>query len=187
MSAMHAFFEQDIRNKLIDYSTDVERLASPEDVLNRLNDITSEKTRVRVLGASRFPVKFGDWRHIELGKTVFFHKDVPRGWVEEWAAFVTSGHALALMTARICLAPFTWTELSRMLDPVGIDRCPFELAHKHGMRDGYLCPVGGRWVVGFWSPRILDQGPAQSEPSEQRPPRRVRSHRRRVATASRPG
>jgi LuxR family quorum sensing-dependent transcriptional regulator len=158
MSAMHAFFEQDIRNKLIDYSTDVERLASPEDVLNRLNDITSEKTRVRVLGASRFPVKFGDWRHIELGKTVFFHKDVPRGWVEEWAAFVTSGHALALMTARICLAPFTWTELSRMLDPVGIDRCPFELAHKHGMRDGYLCPVGGRWVVGFWSPRILDQG-----------------------------
>ena len=45
-----------------------------------------------------------------------------------------------------------------MLDPVGIDRWAFELAHKHGMRDGYLCPVGGRWVVGFWSPKMLDHG-----------------------------
>ena len=44
---------------------------------------------------------------------------------------------------------------SRLLDPVGIDRWPFELALKHGMRDGYLCPVGGRWVVAFWSPRVL--------------------------------
>jgi LuxR family quorum sensing-dependent transcriptional regulator len=26
------------------------------------------------------------------------------------------------------------------------------------MRDGYLCPVGGRWVVAFWSPRPLDHG-----------------------------
>jgi LuxR family quorum sensing-dependent transcriptional regulator len=45
-----------------------------------------------------------------------------------------------------------------MLDPVGIDRWPFELALKYGMRDGYICPVGGRWVVGFWSPRVLEDG-----------------------------
>jgi LuxR family quorum sensing-dependent transcriptional regulator len=42
-----------------------------------------------------------------------------------------------------------------MLDPIGIDRWPFELALKYGMREGYLCPVGGRWVVGFWSPTVL--------------------------------
>jgi LuxR family quorum sensing-dependent transcriptional regulator len=41
-----------------------------------------------------------------------------------------------------------------MLDPVGIDRWPFDLALK-GMRDGYVCPIGGRWVVGWWAPRIL--------------------------------
>jgi LuxR family quorum sensing-dependent transcriptional regulator len=43
-----------------------------------------------------------------------------------------------------------------MLDPVGIDRWTIDLAHKYGMRDGYVCPVGGRWVVVFWSPRVLD-------------------------------
>ena len=45
-----------------------------------------------------------------------------------------------------------------MLDPVGIDRWPFELALKYGMRDGYVCPVGGRWVVAFWSPKLLAHG-----------------------------
>jgi DNA-binding CsgD family transcriptional regulator len=34
-------------------------------------------------------------------------------------------------------------------------RGPFDLALKHGMRDGYICPVGGRWLVAFWSPRLL--------------------------------
>jgi len=43
-----------------------------------------------------------------------------------------------------------------MLDPVGIDRWPVDLAHKYGMRDGYLCPVGGRWIIGFSSPKPLD-------------------------------
>jgi hypothetical protein len=29
------------------------------------------------------------------------------------------------------------------------------------MRDGYLCPVGGRWVVAFWSPGVLNHNFAQ--------------------------
>ena len=155
MSERQPFFDQDAKAKLTDYSMEVEGLASPDEVLNRLDDIVSEKNAVRVQGANRFSVKVGDWRHIELGKNVFVHRGVPRGWTEEWRAFVASGHPVGLMTARMCLAPFTWTELSRMLDPVGIDRWPFELALKHGMRDGYLCPVGGRWIVAFWSPRVL--------------------------------
>src|SRR6516165_2147198 len=156
MSDKQAFFDQDTRTKLIDYSMEVESMVSPNEVLNRLDEISSKKNLIRVHGAQRFSVKVGDWRNIELGKTVFFHKAVPRGWLEEWIAFLTAGHhPLALMTGRVCLAPFTWTELSRMIDPVGIDRWPFELALKYGMRDGYVCPVGGRWVVGWWSPRVL--------------------------------
>ena len=155
MLARQPFFDQETITKLIEHSTDVAHLAYPADVLNKLHEIVSEKTQIRVHGATRFPVKVGDWRNIEIGKTVFFHSGVPQGWIEEWSAFVANGHPLALMTARMCLAPFTWTELSRMLDPVGIDRWPFELALKHGMRDGYVCPVGGRWVIGFWSPKIL--------------------------------
>jgi LuxR family quorum sensing-dependent transcriptional regulator len=149
------YFDQETRSRLIDYSMEVETLATPDEVLNRLHDITSEKNPIRVLGANRFSIKVGDWRRIELGKNVFVHSDAPPGWLEEWSAFVASGHPMGLMTARMCLAPFTWTELSRMLEPIGIDRWPFELAMKYRMRDGYLCPVGGRWVVTFWSTGVL--------------------------------
>ena len=143
---------------IIDYSVDVTSVTTPEHVLTRLHDTIAATTALRVLGANRFSVKVGDWRRLQLGKTVFVHPDVPRGWMDEWAAFVAGGHPIGLMTARMCLAPFTWTELSRMLEPVGVDRWPFELALKYGMRDGYLCPVGGRWVVAFWSPKPLSSG-----------------------------
>jgi len=150
------FFDQETRINIIDYSMEVENLATPNEVLNRLHDIVSRNNLVRVHGANRFPTKVGDWRRVEIGKNAFIHHSVPQGWTEEWTAFVKSGHCLGLMTARMCLAPFSWKEMTRMLDPVGIDRWPVDLAHKHGMRDGYLCPVGGRWVVGFWSPKVLD-------------------------------
>jgi LuxR family quorum sensing-dependent transcriptional regulator len=155
MALVHAFFDDTTTARIIDYSLEVENLATPNEVLNRLHDIISTKTPIRVQGANRFSLKPGDWRRLEHGKTIFIHREVPRGWLEEWVAFVTSGYPSGLMLARMCLAPFTWTELLRMLDPVGVDRWPFELALKFGMRDGYLCPVGGRWAVGFWSQKIL--------------------------------
>ena len=156
MSAAQSYFDQETTTRIIDYTLEIESFRTPDEVLSRLDDIISEKKPIRVHGANRFSVKVGDWRRIELGKNVFVHRDVPQGWVEEWAAFVASGHPIGLMTARTCLAPFTWTELSRLLDPIGIDRWFFELALKHGMRDGYLCPVGGRWLVAFWSPGVLN-------------------------------
>src|SRR5262249_17957491 len=154
MAQDREFFREETRTKLLDFCMEVERLGNPADVLNSLHDIVRE-TLLNVLGANRFSVKVGDWRRVEIGKTAFIHKSVPQSWVDEWTAFVANGHPIGIMTARMCLAPFTWTELSRMLDPVGADRWPFELALKYGMRDGYLCPVGGRWVVGFWSPKLL--------------------------------
>jgi len=156
MLAKHTYFDQETSMRIIDYTVQVESLQTPDEVLNTLDAIISEIKPIRVHGANRFSVKVGDWRRIELGRNVFVHHDVPKGWVEEWAAFVARGHPLGLMTARTCLAPFTWSELSRLLDPIGIDRWFFELAKKHGMRDGFLCPVGGRWVVAFWSPRVLN-------------------------------
>ena len=58
---------------------EVEGLTTPDEVLNRLHDITSKKNPIRVLGANRFSIKVSDWRRIELGKNVFIHRDVPRG------------------------------------------------------------------------------------------------------------
>ena len=57
--------------------------------------------------------------------------------------------------ARVALAPFTMTETMRMLEPVGLDLWPHELATKYGMRDSLTCPVGGRWVVVYWSKYVL--------------------------------
>ena len=84
MSERQPFFDPETKVRIIDYSMEVEGLATPDEVLNRLDDIVSEKNAIRVQGANRFSVKVGDWRRIELGKNVFVHRDVPRGWVEEW-------------------------------------------------------------------------------------------------------
>jgi hypothetical protein len=102
------FFDQETRINIIDYSMEVENLATPNEVLNRLHDIVSRNNLVRVHGANRFPSKVGDWRRVEIGKNAFIHHSVPQGWTEEWTAFVKSGHCLGLMTARMCLAPFSW-------------------------------------------------------------------------------
>ena len=42
-----------------------------------------------------------------------------------------------------------------LVQPIGVDRWGQELALKYGMRDGLTCPVGGRWLVAFWSPKEL--------------------------------
>jgi DNA-binding CsgD family transcriptional regulator len=57
--------------------------------------------------------------------------------------------------ARSSLASYTWTETWRLVQPIGVDRWSQELSLKYGMRDGLTCPVGGRWVVAFWSPKEL--------------------------------
>src|SRR6476660_1000115 len=84
MLAKHTYFDQETRSKLIDYSMEVEDLRTPDEVLSRLDEITSEKNPIRVHGANRFSIKTGDWRRIEVGKNVFIHRDVPKGWLEEW-------------------------------------------------------------------------------------------------------
>jgi LuxR family quorum sensing-dependent transcriptional regulator len=42
-----------------------------------------------------------------------------------------------------------------MVQPIGVDKWSYDLALKHGMRDGLTCPVGGRWVLAFWSRKEL--------------------------------
>ena len=105
MSARQTYFDQETRTEIIDYSLEVEGLMTPDEVLNSLHDITSKKNPIHVLGANRFSIKVSDWRRVELGKNVFIHRDVQRGWLEEWSAFVASGQPMGLMTARMCLAP----------------------------------------------------------------------------------
>lgn len=133
----------------------LEELNTPAAVLDHLHKTLFQELQLSVLAAARFPLKWGDWNTVEKGKSVFLHRGVPRGWWDEYAVLARREPDPGLIMARMSLAPFTWTESRQMLEPLGVDRWSDELALKHGMRDGFTCPVGARWVVVFWSRRVL--------------------------------
>ena len=92
-----------------------------------------------------------------MGKTVFLHKSAPKGWWEEWRELSQRHPGPGIMLAKVSMAPFTQSELMQKLEPLGIDRWSIELALKYGIRDGLTCPVGGRWVVTYWSRHVLSK------------------------------
>ena len=144
----------DLQTRLLDYAGHVEQLQSPDEVLDELHAIT-KSLPLCVLGAARFPLKSGDWEFVQLGKSVFLHKDVPKGWWEEYEALARGKFRPMLFLAKASMASHTWTEVKRMFQPIGIDQWSYELDLKYGMRDGLTCPVAGRWLVAFWSRKDL--------------------------------
>ena len=124
-------------------------------MLDGLHKATSHACGLSVLGALLFPVRWGDWDSIEVGKTLFLHKSLPKGWADEHIELSRQLPAPGFMIAQLALAPFTMSETMQMVEPLGVDRWSFELAHKYGMRDRLTCPVGRRWVVVYWSRKVL--------------------------------
>lgn len=146
----------DWQGEVLEFSRTMSARKTPNEVLDGLHQVTCcMSPHLSVLGAARFPLKATDWAAIRLGKSVFLHKDVPSGWWNEYVALAPMRFAPTLFLARSSLASFTWTETKRMLEPIGVDRWSDELGLKYGMRDGFTCPVGGRWLVAFWSKRDL--------------------------------
>jgi LuxR family quorum sensing-dependent transcriptional regulator len=144
-----------LQTGLIRYADHIEELRSPHDVLEELHAVTTRYLPLSVLGAARFPLKAGDWSSIELKKVAFLHKSVPEGWWEEYSTLALGKFRPMLFLAASSMAMHTWTEARRMFQPIGIDNWTYDLALKHGMRDGLTCPVGGRWIVAFWSRKEL--------------------------------
>jgi DNA-binding CsgD family transcriptional regulator len=120
-----------------------------------LHAVTTRHLPLSVLGAVRFPMKSGDWESIRIGKSAFLHKSVPEGWWEEYHALARGKFRPMLFLAASSMAMHTWTEVRRLFQPIGVDKWTYDLALKHGIRDGLSCPVGGRWVVAFWSRKEL--------------------------------
>ncbi len=145
-----------LHESVIDYANRVHDLRSPSDVLNELHDIT-KKVSLPVLGAARFPPKAADWDSVLLGKSFFVHKGAPKGWWAEYQTLARGKFRPHLFLAQSSTAPYTWSEAKQMVEPIGIDRWSDELFLKYGMRDLLGCPVGGRWVVGFWSRKDLSK------------------------------
>ena len=149
--------ETELASELLHYTSIVDQLDTPQDVLDGLHKITNQTCQLGVLGALLFPARWGDWDGIEKGKTVFLHGSLPENWWDEYVEMSRKDPASGAMMARLALAPFTMTETMRMLEPVGLDRWPQELALKYGIRDNLTCPVGGRWVVVYWSKNVLSE------------------------------
>jgi len=147
--------DKELARKLLSYSVHVDSLATPEAVLDRLHDITSAALGLNVLLALRFPNNVSDWKSVSLGKNIFLHRSAPRGWWEEWVSRAPQQNPIVYFLARLSLAPYTLSEMYRILEPIGSDRWGIELAMKYGIRDGFICPVGARWVIKFWSLRVL--------------------------------
>jgi LuxR family quorum sensing-dependent transcriptional regulator len=141
--------------RLLHYTNIVESLETPEKVLNALDEVTVGTCKIRPLGALLLPLRWGDLSGFELGKTVFLHGSAPKGWWEEQHDMMRQSPGPGEILARLALAPFTMSETMASLDPLGVDRWPFELALKYGMRDRLSCPVGGRWLVVYWSRCVL--------------------------------
>ena len=143
--------------EMLQFTSSLEDLDTPDAVLDALHKVTQKNVHLNVLGAALFPVRWGDWSGTEKGKTVFLHRSVPAGWWEEHLELSQSSPGCGFMFAQLSLAPYTMSELMRMIEPLAGERWPFELALKYGMRDRLNCPVGGRWVVTYWSKTVLTQ------------------------------
>jgi LuxR family quorum sensing-dependent transcriptional regulator len=142
---------------LTEFTTRVPLLHTPNDVLEALHYLVSKRFPLSVLGAARLPIKASDWRSTQLDKDVFLHSSAPEGWWDEYVAMAKHEPDVGMMMAKSCLMSCTWTETMKMLEPIGIDRWPYDLARRYGMRDGLTCSVGRRWIVVYWSPKVLSE------------------------------
>lgn len=154
-SSHAARIEHIMRSNLIEFTAQVGQYNTPTSVLDALDVAIAEDISLMVLGAKRFGIDLRDRDSLRIGENVFIHKSVPDGWWDAYLDLSKKAYAPIITMARHCLAPFTWTECLRMFEPVGIDRWAHELGLKFGMRDGLTCPVGARWVVVYWSRKVL--------------------------------
>ena len=144
-------------SRLLHFTERVDEFESSDHVLNALHESTHETCGLNVLGALLLPLRWGDIDAIEVGKTVFLHKSAPKGWWDEQLELTKINPGAGAMLARLAIAPYTMSETMQRFEPLGVDRWPFELALKYGMRDRLTCPVGGRWIVVYWSRYALTQ------------------------------
>jgi DNA-binding CsgD family transcriptional regulator len=137
------------------FTAQVSRAKTAAAILDGLDEFASRLIPVNVLGVGRMPKRTSDWRSIELGKDVFLHRSTPVDWWNEYAAKAAQGYDPGIMMAKTSLVAYTWTETMQTLEPIGIDRWPYDLALKYGIRDALTCCVGQRWLVAYWSRQVL--------------------------------
>jgi DNA-binding CsgD family transcriptional regulator len=133
----------------------VGRAKTADAILDGLDEFAARLLPLNLLGMARLPERTSDWRSVEVGKDVFLHRSAPAGWWNEYAAKAARGYDPGIMMAKTSLEAYTWTETMQALEPIGVDRWPYDLALKHGIRDALTCCIGQRWLVAYWSRQVL--------------------------------
>ena len=139
--ALHS--DAPLSSELLHFTNIVDKLDTPEKVLDALHEAVRGTCHLAVLAAILLPIKMGDVDSLELGKTVFLHKGVPKGFWDEFLELARRHLPAPGMLGYLALGPFTMSEAMKRLELSGTDRWPIELALKYGQRDRLLCPVGG--------------------------------------------
>jgi DNA-binding CsgD family transcriptional regulator len=146
---------------VLNFTDVVDSLETPVAVLDALDGLAWDSCNAHVLGAALLPLNFGTTDSLVVGKTVFLHRSVPQGWWEERMELGARSPAPGDIAARLALAPFTFCEMMKSLEPIGVDRWAVELNMKYGIRDTFACPIGGRWIFAYWSPKPMQLRPDQ--------------------------
>ena len=102
---------------LLKFTELVHHLGTPGAVLRALDAITWSDCHAHVLGAALLPRNFGASHSLMVGKRVFLHTSVPKGWWEERTQLATGSPAPSDVAARLALGPFTLSELMKSLEP----------------------------------------------------------------------
>jgi LuxR family quorum sensing-dependent transcriptional regulator len=93
-----------------------------------------------------------------LGKTLFLHRSAPKGWWEDYIQLTARAPAPTASVARLSIGDFTLTEVTQLLEPLGQDRQAIDIHYKHGIRDLLGCPIAGRWLLAYWSKKVITLG-----------------------------
>ncbi|MGI9295772.1 MAG: response regulator transcription factor [Pseudomonadales bacterium] len=144
---------QKLGDDLLQFASTVDQHKTITNVLDNLDAIVSATSEIRLFGALQFPMKYNAWNSVRENESIFLHASVPSGMWEEYRQLGDEHPGPMLALAQLSLAPFTMSEQMQMLQPIGLDRWPYELALKYKIRDFFVCPVGGRWVIAYHSAR----------------------------------
>ena len=146
----------DVQGELLEFSRTVSAWQTPSEVLDALHHVTGcTSPHLGFWERPDFLSSRAIGARSASANPSFCIRIFPTAGGTSNAALAPTHFTPNLFLARSSLASFTWTETKRMLEPVGMDRWADELGLKYGMRDGFTCPVGGRWLVAFWSKRDL--------------------------------
>ena len=125
---------------------------TPADVLEALQKSVSSV--VNVMGI--WPLELIGFEPSSLPEDLPWHPSVSPAFCQEYLVRMAEcgPPSVAEWAARTNPSAYTHTEAMQRLQPTGSERWIFDIMRDHGIRDGFVCPIGP-WVIIYWSDQVL--------------------------------